>query len=60
MAPWRPGAGLNETALSRIEALLAGQSLPAGDMPTRPGLYYDGLPLGLAMRKGNRVLWSDR
>ncbi len=60
MAPWRPDAGLNETELSRIEALLAGQSLPAEDMPARPGLYYDGLPLGLATRKGNRVLWSDR
>lgn len=60
MAPWRPGSGLNEAALSRIEALLTGQSLPAGDMPARPGLYFDGLPLGLATRKGNRILWSDR
>lgn len=60
LGPWREGAGLNEAALSRIEALLAGQSLPADDLPARPGLYFHGLPLGLASRKGARVLWSDR
>ncbi|MHC1711912.1 MAG: RsmB/NOP family class I SAM-dependent RNA methyltransferase [Solidesulfovibrio sp.] len=58
--PYTPGAGLNEEALCRIEALLAGQSLPAGDLPNRPGLYYRGLPLGLLSRKGARILWSDR
>uniref|UniRef100_I2Q717 tRNA/rRNA cytosine-C5-methylase n=1 Tax=Desulfovibrio sp. U5L TaxID=596152 RepID=I2Q717_9BACT len=58
--PSGPGAGLNEEALCRIEALLAGQSLPAGDLPPRPGLYYRGLPLGFLARKGARLLWSDR
>ncbi len=58
--PPLPGAGLNETALSRIEALLAGQSLPAQGLPSRPGLYYKGLPLGFLTRKGARLLWSDR
>lgn len=60
LPPWAPGAGLNEDALSRIEALLAGQSLPAGDLPPRPGLYVNGLPLCGLVRKGARVLWSDR
>jgi 16S rRNA (cytosine1407-C5)-methyltransferase len=60
LGPWRDGAGLNETGLCRIEALLAGQSLPAGDLPARPGLYFQGLPLGFAARKGARILWSDR
>ncbi|EFL51107.1 Fmu (Sun) domain protein [Solidesulfovibrio fructosivorans JJ]] len=54
------GAGLNEEALCRIEALLAGQSLPAGDLPARPGLFFRGLPLGFLARKGARLLWSDR
>jgi len=52
--------GLNESALSRIEALLSGQSLPAGDAPARPGLFWQGLPLGHLTRKGARILWSDR
>ncbi|QAZ68906.1 RsmB/NOP family class I SAM-dependent RNA methyltransferase [Solidesulfovibrio carbinolicus] len=56
----RGGPGLNELALSRIEALLAGQSLPAGDLPARAGLYWRGLPLGFLTRKGSRALWSDR
>ena len=56
----RGGPGLNEEALSRIEALLAGQSLPAGDLPARPGLYWRGLGLGFLTRKGSRALWSDR
>ncbi|HCR13900.1 MAG TPA: tRNA/rRNA cytosine-C5-methylase [Desulfovibrio sp.] len=60
LAPWREGAGLNEDALSRIEALLAGQSLPAAALPARPGLFFRGLPLGFASRKGARLLWSDR
>jgi 16S rRNA (cytosine1407-C5)-methyltransferase len=54
------GAGLNEETLCRIEALLAGQSLPAGDLPARPGLCFHGLPLGFVSRKGARLLWSDR
>jgi len=58
--PYVPGADLNESALSRIEALLAGQSLPAGDLSPRPGLYYHGLPLCALSRKGARLLWSDR
>lgn len=58
--PFAAGAGLNEDALCRIEALLAGQSLPAGDLPSRPGLYFRELPLGFAVRKGARLLWSDR
>ena len=60
LGPYAPGAGLNETELCRIEALLAGQSLAAGNLPARPGLYYRGLPLGLLSRKGARLLWSDR
>lgn len=60
LGAWTPGAGLNEESLSRIEALLAGQSLPAGNLPTRPGLYFHGLPLGFCTRKGARILWSDR
>jgi 16S rRNA (cytosine1407-C5)-methyltransferase len=56
----RGGPGLNEDALSRIEALLAGQSLPAGDLPARSGLFWRGLPLGFLTRKGARALWSDR
>ena len=56
----RDGPGLNEEALSRIEALLAGQSLPAGDLPARSGLFWRGLPLGFLTRKGARALWSDR
>jgi 16S rRNA (cytosine1407-C5)-methyltransferase len=60
LGPYASGTGLNEPALSRIEALLAGQSLPAGDLPSRPGLYHDGLPLGFLARKGARLLWSDR
>ncbi len=54
------GTGLNEKALCRIEALLAGQSLEAGNLPARPGLFYRGLPLGFLTRKGARILWSDR
>ena len=54
------GPGLNEETLSRIEALLAGQSLPAGDLPARSGLYWRGLPLGFLTKKGSRALWSDR
>jgi 16S rRNA (cytosine1407-C5)-methyltransferase len=60
LGPHAPGAGLNESGLSRIEALLAGQSLPAGELPPRPGLYHEGLPLGFLTRKGARLLWSDR
>lgn len=60
VGPWREGAGLNEDTLSRIEALLAGQSLAAGDLPARSGLYFRGLPLGFLARKGARLLWSDR
>ena len=56
----RGGPGLNEEALSRIEALLAGQSLPAGELPARSGLFWRGLPLGFLTRKGARALWSDR
>ena len=56
----RDGPGLNEETLSRIEALLAGQSLPAGDLPARSGLFWRGLPLGFLTRKGARALWSDR
>jgi 16S rRNA (cytosine1407-C5)-methyltransferase len=51
---------LNEAALCRIEALLAGQSLTAEGPAARPGLYFRGLPLGFATRKGSRILWSDR
>jgi 16S rRNA (cytosine1407-C5)-methyltransferase len=58
LAPGRPG--LNEEALSRIEALLAGQSLPADTLPARPGLSWRGLPLGFLAKKGSRILWSDR
>lgn len=54
------GPGFTEETLSRIEALLAGQSLPAGDLPARAGLYWRGLPLGFLTRKGARALWSDR
>lgn len=54
------GPGLNEESLSRIEALLAGQSLPAGELPARSGLYWRGLPLGFLTRKGARALWYDR
>ena len=54
------GPGFTEDSLSRIEALLAGQSLPAGDLPSRAGLYWRGLPLGFLTRKGARALWSDR
>lgn len=53
-------AGLNATTLSRIEALLSGQSLPAEDLPARPGLFWQGLPLCHLTRKGARILWSDR
>lgn len=60
LGPWREGAGLNEAALCRIEALLAGQSLTAEGPAARPGLYFRGLPLGFATRKGSRILWSDR
>ncbi|WP_428562521.1 MAG: RsmB/NOP family class I SAM-dependent RNA methyltransferase [Solidesulfovibrio sp. DCME] len=60
LGPWREGAGLNEAALCRIEALLAGQSLAGTGLPARPGLYFQGLPLGFATRKGARILWSDR
>lgn len=56
----RGGAGLNEETLSRIDALLAGQSLPAGDLPARPGLFWRGLRLGFLTIKGSRALWSDR
>lgn len=55
-----PATGLNATELSRIEALLTGQSLPAEDVPSRPGLYCRDLPLGWLTRKGTRLLWSDR
>ncbi|UJX42919.1 RsmB/NOP family class I SAM-dependent RNA methyltransferase [Desulfovibrio sp. JY] len=60
LSPWAVGVGLNEEALCRIEALLAGQSLPAGELPVRPGLFFRGLPLGFLARKGARLLWSDR
>ena len=51
-----PETGLNATALSRIQALLTGQSLPAGELPARPGLYCHDLPLGWLTRKGARIL----
>jgi len=60
LGPYAPETGLNEPTLSRIEALLTGQSLPAGDLSARPGLFYCGLPLGYLTRKGARILWSDR
>jgi 16S rRNA (cytosine1407-C5)-methyltransferase len=40
--------------------LLAGRSLPAGDLPGLSGLYYKDLALGFVTRKGDRALWSDR
>jgi len=60
LPPFDAAGGVNATEPNEITALLSGQSVTLHTLPSHPGLYYKGLPLGRLTRKGTRALWSDR
>ncbi len=60
LPPFEETGGINAEDPAEITALLSGQSMVLAPLPSRPGLYYKGLPLGRLTAKGGRVLWSDR